>query len=283
MINAPIVGHTFHAPPHLHKVVVVLLCLAGLVGCNFDKDINVVVPDQASQLAVECYIEPGQPIRLLLTETRNFFDAPSQPFINNATVRMAVNGQSFAVPFSPLADTVALKVWNYVLPTIPTSDTSQVFTLQVSDTAERRITSVCRMPVPAMIDSLYYRFRGDSMAAVVCILKRPTTARAHFYRVLVGKRSADFGAIRDLLADDAITAGDRLPVSTDFNFRLGDTLVVRVLHVERDYYDFLSTSRQAQNVAGNPFAQPAPVRSNIAGGFGIFTAFQPVERRLIIR
>ena len=256
---------------------------AGLSACNFDKDINVEVPPQRSQLAVECYIEPGQPIRLLLTETRNYFDAPEQPFINNATVRLNVGGNTFFVPFSPLVDTVAIKAWNYVLPQVPNTDSGQLFTLKVADTAERNISAICRMPLPAVIDSLYYTYRDDSSAAIVCILGKPTTAQSHFYRMLVSNKKADNGAIRDLLASDAIIAGEKLPISTDFNFRKGDTLVVRVLHVERDYYDFLTSSRQAQSLAGNPFAQPAPVRSNIRGGFGIFTAFQPVERRLILR
>lgn len=41
-------------------------------------------------------------------------------------------------------------------------------------------------------------------------------------------------------------------------------------HVSGEFYKYLRSYRQAQNVSGNPFAEPANVSSNVQGGYGIF-------------
>lgn len=271
--------------PALGLLLLTLVLAGTLTSCDLDKQIEVNIPPQASQLAVECYLVPGEIPKVLLTETRPYFEAPNQPFINNAAVELSINGRAYNVPFFPYVDTVANKAYNYTLPTVILgADTGQLFRLRVVDTANRTVSSVAKLLPPARIDSLFYQYRGgDSLASIVCRLAKPGGSGPHFYRMLVSPTKATNGAIRDLLADDAITNAAILPVATDFNFRKGDTLVVRVLHIEREYYDFLQSSRAAQSVAGNPFAQPAPVRSNILNGFGIFTAFMPVEKKIVLK
>jgi len=265
--------------------VFLLICLMfGSLSCNFDKAINVELPPHESKLAVECYLEPGQLPKLLLTETRNYFDAPEQPLINNATIRLIYNGTSTIVPFFPIVDTSNKKVYNYSLLTPLSSDTTIVYRLEIDDTAGRKVFATAQMLPAAVIDSVYWRFRAsDSMAYIVTILKVNYRAGGNYFRVLLNRNNTSSGAIRDYYADDALFPNGQVPVVSDYRYKKGDTLIVRALHIDRSYYDFLLTAQSAQRLAGNPFAQPAPVRSNIQNGFGIFTAFIPTERRYIIK
>ncbi len=265
-------------------VAALLLLLLASSSCNFDKDITIELPPHVSNLAVECYLEPNQPPKLLLTETRSYFDSPEQPFINNATIRLYANGQLTPLPFAPVLDTSNKKVFNYSLLSPLSSDTNIQYRLEIDDTAGRKAVAMAQMLPAAVIDSVYWRFRdADSMAYIVTVIKAPQKVGGSYYRVLLNRNKTTGGAIRDYLADDALYPNGKVPVVSDYRYKRGDTLIVRVLHIERSYYDFLQSAKSASQLAGNPFAQPAPVRTNIRGGFGIFTAFIPTERRYIIR
>ena len=47
--------------------------------------------------------------------------------------------------------------------------------------------------------------------------------------------------------------------------------VVTFFNLSEEYYRYLRSVRLADNANGNPFAQPASIKSNISGGIGIFT------------
>jgi hypothetical protein len=66
-------------------------------------------------------------------------------------------------------------------------------------------------------------------------------------------------------------------------FNKGDSIIVRVFALNRDYYLFLNSVELAKQVNGNPFVQPAQVVSNINGGFGIFTCLQYVTKGMRIK
>lgn len=258
--------------------------MAILGACNFDKAIDVQLPPHESQLAVECYLVAGEQTKLLLTETRNYFEEPRQPFINNATITYSINGQQAIMPFEPVIDTTFKKVYNYSLPLVVAADTSQQFNLQIQDTAGRTVYATTRMMPQAQIDTVYWRFRGgDSLAYIVVLFKRPVDPGVHYYRVLLNRNNQREGAVRDYVADDALFGGMQLPVVSDYRFAKGDTVYVRAIRIDKAYYDFLQTAASSQRLAGNPFAQPTPVRSNINGGFGIFTAFNPVVKKIAIK
>ena len=40
-----------------------------LAGCNLEKEVDIKLPETQERIVVECYLEPGAPINLLLTRT----------------------------------------------------------------------------------------------------------------------------------------------------------------------------------------------------------------------
>ena len=50
---------------------------------------------------------------------------------------------------------------------------------------------------------------------------------------------------------------------TPYRFSKGDSVIVRVYALSKDYYSFLNSVELAKQVNGNPFVQPAQVVSNI--------------------
>ena len=84
------------------------------VSCNRTKNITVPLPAFNSQPVVECYIEPGQPYRLALTESVSYFSAPTLPIIPHALVLITHNGVTDTLKFQAIPDSIDGKAYNYV-------------------------------------------------------------------------------------------------------------------------------------------------------------------------
>lgn len=54
-------------------------------------------------------------------------------------------------------------------------------------------------------------------------------------------------------------------------------LKVRVLTLSKDFFEFATSYQKQKNNAGNPFAEPTQVYSNVEGGLGIFAGYAVTE------
>lgn len=66
----------------------------------------------------------------------------------------------------------------------------------------------------------------------------------------------------------------------DANLDPNTPLYVRALTLSDELYNFVVDYQRQQQNAGNPFAEPTQVYSNIKNGFGIFAAYSTAEARL---
>ena len=52
-----------------------------------------------------------------------------------------------------------------------------------------------------------------------------------------------------------------------------DRLLLQVLHISEDYYEYLKTARLHEETRDNPFAEPLSVHGNVENGYGIFAGY----------
>ena len=71
--------------------------------------------------------------------------------------------------------------------------------------------------------------------------------------------------------DEGIFAGNDVLHVSDYNFDSGDLIIGTIYHIDKAYYDYLFTTRNAENANYSPFIEPSGLISNIEGGHGIFT------------
>lgn len=83
----------------LYALLLPLLAL--LSACDMEKDIEVDLPDHAPQLVVECYLEPGKPLRATVLESSGYFDEPVPPLVPDARVYITHNGQRVELEYKP--------------------------------------------------------------------------------------------------------------------------------------------------------------------------------------
>lgn len=249
---------------------------------ELEQDITVDIPVASSETIVEFYLEPNRPFRLLLTETGNFFEDPIPPLVTDAQIRITYQGGVELLNLEAVVDTNVFRFYNYSSSALVTFDTLEDYTLEIIR-GNQQITARTRFLPKPRIKEITPTFREDSMAFLLTRFFDNDPDKENFYRFTTTRDSLGGRPEDDFEFQDVITDDGEIVVGTGFGYEKGDTVVLTLYHIDEDFHDFLETSQEAANANGNPFAQPAFIRSNVEGAIGIFTALSFERRTFIIR
>ncbi|PJJ59258.1 DUF4249 domain-containing protein [Hymenobacter chitinivorans] len=278
--------HRFLRPFRLQPLAFSAL-LAVAAGCNLQKDIDVELPAFPPQLVVECYLEPGQVPRMTVSETVPYLSSPTPTLLTDVSVVLTLpSGQKEAFRFAPGLDTLTKKLYTHQGSKPLVAKPGDTFTLDVQDTHGRHVTGRATMPARVTIDSLIWKFNDkptEERRAYLLVKFQDPAATADFYRLQIHQDSISDSPNRDLEVDDRLTNGQLMTLGTSYRYSTNDTLLVTLYHLDQPYFRFLQSVDDAQNANGNPFAQPAAVKSTVEGGVGVFTILSYHRRRIIIR
>lgn len=255
-----------------------------LTSCgNLEKEVEVELPAFKSQLVVEAYLEKNEPVRVAVMESKDYFSEAEPPFINDATVIVTYGTQTDTLKLNPNIDLQNFKYFNYHLTSV--DDTlplkpGDLVQVQIRDKNGRVATAETRWIDPVPLDSVTHQFNSDGKAFVLAHFHDP--AGNDFYRFRARKLYDTTNSfIPDYFSGDDIFEGQKSSFGTEYRYEKGDTVEVTLYTLTQEYYDFLTTANAASSANGNPFAQPAAIKSNIKGGTGIFTVL-PYDRLLYV-
>lgn len=289
------------------KNKLLLLVLIGFccTACqDLENVIEIELEEEPSELVVECYLQDGQPFRLLLTETKRYFDPVNAcPFVRNALVVISYQGQRDTLQEAeftsracssiiPYFDQDSIRFYNYGSDKICNALPNEEFLLEVWDTTNNRYASAKTRFLPIVPIDVLERgpYRNDAATgtqnAVVTLGCQDDLQQRNYYRFTLHKNAlwqrdssgGLFGkvAVEPLidvvLFDQGVYIDGTVFQRSDYDFYWGDWAIGTIYHIDRAYYDYMLTSRAARDANLNPFLQPAKVKSNIQGGQGIFTA-----------
>lgn len=297
---------------HLYKTTLLGSLLALATSCdNFERNIDIDLPEVERELVIECYLRPGEPFRVLLTETKGYFDELDDcPTVRGAMVIIEHNGIADTLQeapylgtctltnpnFIPYFDDARTRFYNYGSSRICPLDFDHDFKIHVFDTANNRYaTATTRMLPKVPIASFTYNWNNDTTKAYYLLEVKDSAATVDFYRFIVQKDyvykpDSLTGGLLNVANDAEGSAtiddarfynGQTIPFGSSYNYELDDTLIATVYHIEQAYHDYLETIRDSEQANGNPFAQPPTIVDNVTGGRGIFT-FLIYDRDTII-
>jgi hypothetical protein len=258
----------------LYKITIVLvITLIGLIlnACNFQSNVEVVLPPYDNKLAVEGYIEPGKPIKILVTETKSFFDPIGIPEVRNATVIVASKGISDTLIYAYSSEND--KIWNFYSDRIIDTAAGNTYTITVQDDKGRKVSASDNIPQEPEILSYTYDFNETDNVAMKIVLAK--TDEPAYYRVLYHNDSIIGAPVQSYLFEDFTRRNPQtgnIEIKTPYRWRRGEVCVVRIFKLSKAYFSFLNSVEQAKSINGNPFVQPTQVISNVKDGFGIFAA-----------
>jgi hypothetical protein len=252
------------------KYLLPALLTIGVLACDMEKDIDIKLPPHTPQLVVECYLQPGQPYRLTLTESSSYLDQPEQPQVPEAVVVIIHQGKADTLRYDPMVDQVQRKLYTHHAATLVSDQPGEVYTLQVTDRHGRRLTGTTTLLAPVPIDSLRYRFNDRQKAYIEARFRDPAETE-NFYFFSVHRDSTNQKSEVNYPVPDELSNGKPFTLGTGFDFDPYDSLIVSLFHLEKQYYEFLSSVEEAKAANSNPFAQPSRLRSTVQGGLGVFT------------
>lgn len=263
--------------------------------CDLTKNVEIELPDYQNQPVVECYLEPGKPFRLLLTNSYDFFDplGLDSNFINEtmlqgATVAIRYNGQTIQLNNQFSFELNPLKLFNYTATQIVPAEPGIVYTLDITLPDGGKIEGSTIMLPRVEIDSVPVEFGptpGDTLArTLMYITDNPNTE--DFYRRMLHYASMDSVARQDFITDDRLAQTSKVAFGMGYDLAAGDTVFNTIFHITPEHYDFVESV--SLSVAGslNPFAQPSRIISNVSGSgnpMGIFTCLVYDRDTTIIR
>lgn len=265
-----------------------------LIFSSCEKDITVDLPEPEEKVVVEGYITPGQNAYVFVSRTTAFF-APTD---SNALLASAEKNALITITDGFSIDTmVALSQsigYVYVAPNM-TGVIGRTYLLRVETTDGHILTSVTSIPQPVPLDSIWFELQGqsDSLGWIKARLNDPPLIKNN-YRWFAKRLGKDDDFITpsgsvfedrffDGLSFDFVYNRGEPPYSTaeeddpdnpeDGFYKIGDTLVVKFASITPESYEFWRAAETQAVSNGNPFGSPAPLKSNIVGGIGIWEGF----------
>jgi len=268
------------------KKYLYLLFVIGLSACGTQKDIDVKLPPYNPQLVVECYLQPGKPYRLSLLESQSYFESPTPPIVDGATVVIEHNGILDTLKNGLFADTstTVVKGYNYGTDTtvkVP-FDYVSTFNLIIKDKKGRTVTASTRILPIVPIDSVSFEFSKLDSQAFALTFFYDDLSTTDYYRFVVTKNDASKSSALDYITDDQIATTSKTALGGPYNLKQGTPVVVSLYHITKEFYDFTRSINDAKDANGNPFAQPSVIKSNINGGLGIFTGLSGDQKKLTV-
>lgn len=243
-----------------------------LMSCGLEQEVDLNLPIYETEMVVECYLEPGRPHQMLLTESAAFFDNPDVNLITDASVLIKYNDREVPLAFNLNFDNETGKVYTHRNGLPVPQDISGEISLEIDQPSTgRQIRAVSKVMPPVEINLIQPRYNPDSSRVLLLIGFADIPNERNYYRFVVQKDSLTASPEVSFTLNDDINDNGNIVLGTGFAFERGDTAFVTVYHIEKAYFDFLESRDAAISANGNPFGQPAAIRSNVQGGTGIFT------------
>lgn len=252
---------------------------------SLEKEIDLELPAYESQYVVECYLEPGDKFRLVLTRSVPYFEPfPADPadfvsniLVDNAEVVISHAGKDYILEneldVAYFFDKA--KVYNYYSAEKVPADYNSDFHLKITTPDGKMITATTRLLPVVPIDSVVVEFdtERDTLArALTYVTDDPSMD--NYYRRMFHINSLDSIPDQDFTTNDDFVDDKKLVFGSGFELREGDTIYNTIYHIDRAYFDFWESTFNAVSSNGNPFGQPSAIISNLGGdadAIGIFT------------
>jgi hypothetical protein len=289
------------------RLICILLMSCLFVAC--EKELDISPRDGGEILAVDGSIENGQPPRIILSRSFNYFTTLSITDLANALIKGAK---------VVLSDgTVSQQLKEYVIPfsagdlVYYSTDTSlgsnQLFgkfntTYSLTIESEGK-TYTAKTTIPTIarkLDSLWWKpapANEDTNKVVLFIRASDPKGLGNYIRYYTSRNDSAFLPGLNSVFDDAIIDGTTYDIQVDAGvdrnldidfeeyefFARGDTIKAKLSNIDKTTFDFWRTWEQNQSNLGNPFGVPVKVLGNISnGGLGYFGGYASQVETIIV-
>lgn len=287
-------------------VTLILLCVI-ITSC--EKTIDLALDEKEPKLVVEAVIENDLPPVVTLTKSLNFFQQVDPALLANSFVRNAVviisNGvqthqlKEYAQPVNSNVNVYYYSIDSANLSSAFTGKLNTTYTLSISADGQQYNATTTIPATTRQLDSLFYKpVPVNSDTGKVRLMLRATDAPGYgdYIRYFTKRNSEPFYPGFASVFDDQIIDGTSYEIEVergvdrniprkdgDAFFLKGDTVTLKLCHIDKATYDFWRTMEFSYASIGNPFSAPTRVQGNISNNaLGYFGGYACIYRTLII-
>ncbi len=292
------------------RITFFLAIVAAFFFPSCEKNITLEMPVGESKIVVEGYVFQDSVPFVFLTRNAPFFSTLDSTALQQYIIRGARVIVSDGITTDTMTELNFGQVTVYAsLEPLLRGQVGRTYTLRVEADGEV-VTSSTYIPQPVPLDSVWWKVQGehDSLGFVWAHMTEPDTI-GNYYRWFAKRinhypdgeqKDDDFIAPIGSTFEDKFINGKSFdffynrgnePNSTkedDENeermfFKRGDTIIVRFCTIDRANFQFWRDEETQVSNNGNPFANPAPVSSNINGGLGVWGGYSIAYDTIIAR
>lgn len=235
--------------------------------CISKSNIDLDVPVQQKDLIVECYLTPNRTAELSLTESNTFDEELVLRILGNARANV-------------ITDTGAIQLKNIA---VKSSDRHVIVNYSGKDTIKNNhsffnldITShkgvklQASTNVVSQVQIKKLEVAGNAFSAYHNIVN---VDDKYFRLVASIYKDGEYDQTRYELYNQNNSEANSCTFQWQDLKKEADSVVVTLYHIQKDYYDYLQSIRNATSAYRDPFLTPEVIKSNIKGGLGIFTYY----------
>lgn len=276
-------------------IISVLVLMVMMAGCLPEPLPVNDLPELKSKIVVSSQMVPDQSVVILLTRSFGALDASDNSDPEQLLTQIAISDATVRIEGEGFADTLELiDAGVYASVAIPFVDEGY-YTLYVDSPSMGQATATTQVKTAVRFSDLsaFINDTGfDTLARINYSLQ--DVQGKNYYMINVQHISAaeppepqDFlnpNVFVKLLEDTNERDGQEITESFNAIFRRdfipGDTILVQLSNIDRQYYDFLQLRRDSRFNFSDFLGEPVNYPSNVVGGFGWFTLHFPDVRVL---
>jgi len=249
------------------KKLLLFASFSFLIGCDNSEEIKLELPEHDEQLAVECYLEDGKPMRAFLSQSVGYFENESID-MKGAYFKISSPDGDHVLKNENIEDPDYKKFYNYVSENTINIKPGDVLEVFVEDELGRKIRGTTKALEKVEIDTVMYKFHNSNQTSPIIFFHDDPNEK-NYYRLTFSKLKS--GIIeQDLVIDDYLFNGNGI-LNAGYSFYRGDHIEINLFHIDEKYYEYLKSIQGAKNANFSAFTQPYPISSTVDEGIGVFT------------
>lgn len=252
----------------MKRLVTILTIMSFLVQSCFKSDVTVQIPESPRDVVVEGYITPGYPAEITLTESNTLKDDLVLLAIWNAQVKIGTDTGDMTARNILYKKNDRRIVVNYGCPDTVREGAHSYFDLNIVTRDGKLVRASTGTVGPVRIKNV--ELNDDN---IVVYHDLPNDVPNYFKLSVANYKYGKVDVAKSLLYDQS--QGSKvscvMPLS---NYKEeADSIVLSLFHIQKAYYDYLTSVENAKSAFSDPLLNPEAIKSNINGGIGIFTYY----------
>ncbi|HSZ72606.1 MAG TPA: DUF4249 family protein, partial [Cytophagaceae bacterium] len=220
---------------------ILLLVNTLLLQCSFEKEVNIALPEYANTPYIECYLEPGKPYRLLAYYSQSYFASLTPAPIRDAEISVVHQGVTIAMPYDTIPRVGDIRFYNYRSndSSLVPAHYNELFNLMVKINGVT-YSSVTTIYPAVPIDTLSSNCNANQRCQLE-VHFRDDPSTTDYYRYISFSDSLGGDVKQDYIFNDKLFDTENTVIGGGYSFNEGQKVVVRLYHITKDYYDFLTS------------------------------------------